>query len=232
MKWLVCCAFCLLFELTFGQLDTIEQPEAVQFHGVKWKPVFSLLRYHSGFQRSSPTFNGFRLGMEYKSKLRFGLLFLGHDAPVDIETFEDGARRSLVYVFSVGGSAEMLIINNYRWELGVPYIIGAGVGLIEQYGIVERLVLNEDRVSFAYHQLGVRSQYNINYWLGVNVGIGYRVGISPDEELRNFMQNYYTSYGFRIRPSHLLKSIFHHKELVKYKQAFFQGERLKLWGNE
>ena len=232
MKLLVVCVLCLSFKLTFGQLVEKKPHKVVQFHGVKWKPAFSLLRYHSGFRRSSPTFNGFRVGMEYKSKLRFGLLFLGHDAPVDFETFADGGRRSLAHAFSAGGGVEVLIINNYRWELGVPYLIGVGEGLVEWYGLDDRVILRQDKESFAYHQLGVRGQYNINYWLGVNVGIGYRVGVSPNEELRNFVQSYYTSYGFRIRPSHLLKSIFHHKELVKYKQAFFQGERLKLWGNE
>ncbi len=153
----------------------------------KLKPDFSLDARRTLFNKQWVAVMGLKGGVEYRRihRLGVGIYFLNtrvfdreFDFDVPVDKLEYEFRYSTIYY-------ERVLYFDRKWEFGAT--AHAGGGRIKVFyqspdNPNERVELQP--VDFSALELSVYGDYNILYWLGAGVGLGYRGILGVDKDLR------------------------------------------------
>ena len=202
-----------------------EEKYIEEYKAKKWRMHTAIHNFRSWFSEEQFSFLGVKGGLEYKKRYRFGIMLLAQQEAVVFDDADPDVDYELSEVGYIAGYGEYMIVNNYRWELGIPVSFGRGGGrLITLDQQNEQIGEPEERV-FSALQLGLYGQYNINYWLGVGLGAGHRKGFSGDIKVEDFVSAPYYTFGLKINLGRFLKSVFAHDKVKAEKKLYFESRK-------
>jgi hypothetical protein len=198
-----------------------------EYKAKKWRMHTAIHNFRSFLDDRQFSFFGLKGGLEYKKRYRFGLMLLGQQEAVMLNDQEEDRDYELSEVAYLAGYGEYMIINNYRWELGIPISFGRGGGRVVTLNQNEEQIGEPEELTFNALQMGLYGQYNINYWLGFGLGAGHRSGFSTDVKVRDFVSTPYYTFGLKINLGRLLKSVFAHEKVKAEKKLYFESRKKK-----
>jgi hypothetical protein len=147
-------------------------------------------------------FFGVRIGA-WKNRDIIALGFYGLDNPVidnsvqltDVGRDSTNVRTALSYA---GLTYERLFIDNKRWQLSVPLMVGLGNTRVEYLDSTDtyRPYARREVVPV---ELGVRGAYKLFFWLYIQAGVGYREVLSADHRAHNNYSGFTWSYGLSLK---------------------------------
>ncbi len=191
----------------------------------KWKVYSEFNNYRPWFRSKAFTLSAIKLGLEYNKDFRFGAEYYLQDNAATMHSYSGDNTFELREVRYLAAYFQYMFINNYRWEFGLPISLGFGKGIIREFDSKGDLVSQKTRSVFSASQIGISLQYNVNYWFGLNIGLGQRFAFTTDAEMRRYLTVSYYSLGVRIRIVKLAKTIFAHKKVKAEKQQYFNSRR-------
>jgi hypothetical protein len=211
----------LLFLLLLGPGDRLgAQPAWVDTlrYSLHQRPkfYFQLASFNSFVSSDFANFSGFRMGLNYNHRLRFGmgLLTLDGNAVVSAVTIEEGNIRYITngqlrttFLTFIG---EYIFYTRYPWQFTVlPVQAGIGGAHYEYNSRLDtnRRVSTPDEFLFIL-QPEVTGQYNIVRWIGVTASVGYRFTAYSSRELREDFNAPAFSAGVKIFIDEIYKSLF------------------------
>lgn len=204
-----------------------EEKYLEEYKAKKWKMHTAIHNFRSFFNEEQFSFMGLKGGLEYDHNYRFGLMLLGQQEAVMLNDTDEDYDYELSQVAYLAGYGEYMLVNNYRWELGIPLSFGRGGGrLVTLDGEREPVGEPEER-RFNAVQFGVYGQYNINYWLGFGLGAGQRAAFSQDVEVRDYLTSPYYTFGLKVNLGRLVKSVFAHDKVKAEKKLYFETRNKK-----
>jgi len=146
----------------------------------KPKLVLGLMGYNSFIAGKKVHLGGMRVGLEFNERWRFGLGLnyfnppVHHQGDLDLKFYR--VNFSFYNVFG-----EYIILNNRRWEVSCPLVLGVGsttiavrdneVDAFGPYGSVRLTVMDLSAVGY----------YKIWKWLGLGASVGWRNVTSHDK---------------------------------------------------
>ena len=170
---------------------------------------------NSFIQTHHATFVGVRAGFEFKFPVRFGIgyywMLTNLDSkfynPNDFGLTDKTAQPKLNYAI---GYIDYSFYKEDDWELAVPVQIGIGESF---YRSNESNKIANDLV--VPMEFGVAVSYLFTDWVGFGVGLGYRVMLKSNKQVReNFNSPYY-----QIRINILFSEIFRGIKARKKKKS-------------
>ena len=205
--------------------DTLTDAEVEhEFYG-KTKFEFKLSRDRSIITSGKPIRGStLKIGVRFKRNYKVGFAIFFSDE-LDIQAPENPDISHYKLSFDgVGIYSEYVVFKNYRFEFSTP------VSLVSVKAKAKAFNLNEDRAShadtasnrFGMFSLGVGGTYNLNYWLGVGAGLGYRFAFSDNAENNNILSTPFYAFGIKIQLGKLYKTTFHHEQVLKLKSIHFR----------
>ncbi|MGB0806924.1 MAG: hypothetical protein ACPGRC_09555 [Salibacteraceae bacterium] len=224
---LVMCGVANFAQSYYTERDSIEDNQIMQefFYKTKFQVTLShektLLT-----QGVNMKMNVLKIGIQYKKNYKMGMFFGISKAYRTYEPEASGVSYYETNVGAFGGYFEYVIIEDYRWYLGTPLSFGRGRVLGEAYNSNDNSVPNHDWESenFGMFSFGVNGGYNINYWLTLSGGLGYRfISNASANTDANFNTLYYT-YGVKFKLGHLVTNVFHRKRVNKMRSIYFRNK--------
>lgn len=209
--WLVVCIYGLFQMQAKGQF----RPWDTVYHYVSTaKPSFQLeLDGRKSFFRETPVvIDGFRVGADFKSKVR---LFMGaywNRRPVQRSfiinryTLAERHITQKISLFYVSATLEYVLHDSKHWELSVPIQLGIGRGRRTRYDYFNGNEIETLRPFFVPFEFSFKARYRITDWLSVSAGLGYRYALFSSAVSDDFSAPHYT-YGIGISPIRILKRI-------------------------
>ncbi len=170
--------------------------------------------------------NVLRIGVQYQKKYKFGLYYAISRTYETYEPIVPEVNNYQTNILGWGGFFEYVMIENYRWYLGTPFAFGQGW--------VSGLAFDEDNNRIAAHDystdrfgmfsLGANGGYNVNYWLGLYGGVGFRFTNGAGQQSTDRLTTPFYSYGVKVKIGHFFTTIFHHKRVLRMKSIYFKGK--------
>ncbi len=204
-----------------------EEKYLEEYKTKKWKMHTAVHNFRSFFNDQQFLFMGLKGGLEYNHNYRFGLMLLGQEEAVLLNDNDQDYDYELSEVAYLAGYGEYMLVNNYRWELGIPLSFGRGGGRLVTLDGEREPVGEPEEKRFNALQVGVYGQYNINYWLGFGLGAGQRAAFSQDVEVRDYLTSPYYTFGLKVNLGRLMKSVFAHKKVKAEKKLYFETRNKK-----
>ncbi len=184
---------------------------------------FRFSRAQSSIEQKNIVFNSLRGGFEIKKKYRTGLLIATiADSLLLQDQLPEGATYNSVGLTAIGGFFEFMVINNYRWEMSVPIQLGYGFVSYTYLDNNKQELFKEEVPYYFFTELGFNFQYNFNNWVGFGVGFGVRTTSAGHESVARYTRGPYYNLGLRFSVGGLYISIFHKKEVLAKKKAYFK----------
>jgi hypothetical protein len=186
----------------------------------EFTPFLTLDTYRSFIGRKGADVWGFRAGVEWKGKWRFGAGYnkVSSDI-VEWKTLEgkdrelagkDSTKAQLFFRF-YPLSAEYVAYRRDPWQIGIPVLLGYGTSYFEYFDKNnERQPLF--RKGVVALQPGCNVQYKVLKWLGVSAGIGYRLMLINNPSIDAQLDSPVLSLGFRLFPGEIYRSIKREKD--------------------
>lgn len=165
---------------------------------------------------------GLRLGVTIAGRYRMG--FSGYMLPkrIDLPTLQSTTgidsiyrRFDLVYFSTF---MEFVPLNNFRWELSIPFSVGYGFGNILHKPKSETDYKVRHRRQGVFLHSGVAAHYKVFSWVGIGAGLGYRQVITPDSVVNAGLSNLFLTLRFKL----FLGDLY----LLLFKPDVIKGEKL------
>lgn len=158
---------------------------------------------------------GFRGGVEWKKKWRFGAGY--NKVSSDIIEWKklEGRDRDLAGKDSTKAqlffrfyplSAEYIAYRKDPWQIGIPVLLGYGNSYFEYFdkNNSRQPLFRKGVVAL---QPGCNAQYKLLKWLGVSAGFGYRIMIINNPDIDAKLNSPVLSLGFRLFPGEIYRSL-------------------------
>jgi len=213
--------FCfLLLSLVASRKSLHAQPAWVDTlrYSLHQRPkfFFQLTSFNSFVSSDFANFSGFRMGLNYNHRLRFGmgLLTLDGNAVVsavsiregDISYITNGQLKTTFLTFS----GEYIFYSKYPWQFSaIPFQAGIGGAHYEYNSRLDtnRRVSTPDEFLFIL-QPELTGQFNIVRWFGLTANAGYRFTAYSSRELREDFSAPAFSAGVKIFIDEIYKRLF------------------------
>lgn len=176
----------------------------------------NLAGFNSFISGDAANFFGFRTGIDYHHRIRFGMGFFlmnPNDVTSTITVKEDTLETQLsgelqVRYFSV--TAEYVFYNRRPWQFSVfPIDIGLGGAhyrYISQLGDKPRLETPD--VPLVFYQPSVTAQYYLFSWFGLSASLGYRMTLYASGQVKEDWSAIGFSAGVRVLVDELYREVF------------------------
>ena len=169
--------------------------------------------------------NNLKIGFQIKKNYKVGLLlFLSKQYRV----YDEILPPDFYYETSIlgyGSYFEYVLHDNYRYYISFPLNFSrAFVSKTAYNGNGDRFKhLDYFSDGFGLVSLGVNGGLNLNYWLTLSAGLGYRLSYSGSKEENALLNTPFYSMGVKLRIGNLITSVFHTKDVKRMKQAYFRN---------
>lgn len=192
-----------------------------QMHGQKKEEKTSLSpflvfdSYYSFIGNKSADVWGFRGGVKYDEKWKFGIgyNFISSDIvenkvlPANEIPFakNDTVKAQLFFRY-FPLMVEYVHYNRGSWQISTPLQIGYGQSYFQYFAKNddERRIFKKGVIA---SQLGVNAQYRIVKWVGITSGIGYRIMLINNKEIDTKMNSPIFAIGIKVYLAEVVKSI-------------------------
>ncbi|MFM8432314.1 MAG: hypothetical protein ACKOQ6_03740 [Bacteroidota bacterium] len=180
------------------------------------KYFFNITSFKSFLADRFVNFFGFRMGVNYNKRMKFGLGFYSLDPQAvvsQIKVQEDGSEvvtngKLNARFFSV--TAEYIFYSKYPWQFSViPVELGVG-GAHYKYNsnLGDGRQLETADVGIVFYQPAVTAQYSILKWLGVAVGGGYRTTLYSSKEVKEDFDSFTINAGIKLFLDEAYREVF------------------------
>ena len=154
-------------------------------HGFWHKPkiILGLGGHNSLVAGEKVRIGGMRLGLEFNHKWRFGV-GLNYLSP-PIHRLGGTEQSPIFYQIDFGYInifGEYIFLNNRRWELSVPVVIGGGGTTISSRTDENDVFVPDRGVTLTVRKISGVGYYKIWKWLGLGLSLGYRDVSSESEK--------------------------------------------------
>jgi len=209
-----------------SERDSIEDAEILHYFKYRTK-----LQFRIGHERTllntgvNVKLNTFRLGLQFKYRYKFGVIaFVSKRYNTVSQVPEVNYYKSAIVGFGIYG--EYVFIDTYRFYLGAPVSFSSARVKSLAQDNSDNPLQQFDKFSdrFNVFSMGVTGGYNINYWLTLSAGLGYRYTYSTQQGERNRFNTPFYSLGLKWRFGQFVETIFQHKKVVRMKQAYFRNK--------
>jgi hypothetical protein len=179
---------------------------------------FNLLSFNSFINDDFVNFYGFRMGLQYNRRVKFGfgLFQLSPNAVVSsINVMEDTTRYVTngnleARYFSL--AAEYIFYNRYPWQVSIlPVDFGIGgahYSFNSRSGGGRRLETPD--VALIFYQPGVTAQFSIVKWFGLAASAGYRFTLYSSKEVKEDFNAPGFSAGIKLFLDEVYNAVFPH----------------------
>lgn len=176
----------------------------------------NLAGFNSFISGDAANFFGFRTGVDYNHRIRFGMGFFlmnPNDVTSTITVTEDTLESELsgelqVRYFSV--TSEYVFYNRRPWQFSVfPIDIGVGGAhyrYISQRG--DRPRLETPDVPLVFYQPSVTAQYYLFRWFGLSASLGYRMTLYSSGQVKEDWSAIGFSAGIKVLMDELYREVF------------------------
>lgn len=211
----------------YSERDSIEDAQIMQAFFYKTK--FQVTLGHENTLITQGTrirLNSLKVGLQMKQKYKFGLYF-GFSRTYNTykpENIEVAHYETNITGF--GGYFEYVFIENYRWYMGIPFTLGNarvyGEAVDANGHNLPKYDWESERIGV--YSLGLNGGYNINYWLTLTAGCGYRLTSNADHDTRQTLNTLFYNYGIKFKLGHFFTSVIHPKRVRKMKSIYFRNK--------
>lgn len=170
--------------------------------------------------------NILKLGIQYKKNYKMGMYFGFSKTYNTLKPVVPNVSYYETVISTMGAYFEYVMIENYRWYVGIPTTIGrakvsgSAVNNEGNYWIDK----NWESNNFGVFSLGANGGYNINHWLTLSAGLGYRFTSSASPDAHEDLNTLFYTYGVKFKFGHFLTSIIHPKRVRKMKSIYFRNK--------
>lgn len=170
------------------------------------------------------SFSGFRLGVTFKNRHKFGLGIYSFKSPIIFEDLNPGTEASTdssdVY-FALSYASlfyEYLYFRNMRWEIGAAVHYSNSTVTVQYTDTADVLVDYESgRVKVPLLEVSTVADYRLFRWLSVKAGIGYRFMFHKEDFFSKGFQSGVLKFGVGIK----LGDMWHAMNKKKEKHAVY-----------
>jgi hypothetical protein len=154
-------------------------------YSIRQKPKFyiSVSTYFSFIDQDLARFTGFRMGLNYNKRLRFGIGYYGLSSQVvNSINVEDNnvpytTNGELKYGF-LCLSAEWIFYKDQPWQFSVlPLQFGFGSAHFEYLRVPDKQLTSTEHASVFTYEPDFTAQYTIIKWIGLGASLGYRMTV-------------------------------------------------------
>lgn len=227
-KTLVCLFLILsLCQSSFGQTDSTQVGDSTQVEEPKKKRntkfLFALDARRSFVLNKKTKFNGFKIGVIYKERHKFGLAFYGIQNPiilpdvhVDKNEYPD-ASDTVKFNFDYSCLFyEPIWFKSKRWQLSTPFQFGAGSIKLSYRNLEDTRDVEFLRGGTGVAGVSGVAQFKILRWLAVASGAGYRFILIDDKKVRRSISAPIYNFSVKILAGELFKMAFRRKKLEEW----------------
>lgn len=160
--------------------------------------------------------SGFRMGLNYNRRIKFGTGFFSlrpNKVVSTIEVMEDTIKtltngKLEASFFSI--TAEYIFYNEFPWQFSV-FPVDVGIGGAHYRYLSQRgdgRWLETPDVALVFYQPSVTAQYSLFQWLGIGAALGYRFTLYSSKELREDFSAPLFSAGIKLFLDEAYRSVF------------------------
>ncbi len=183
--------------------------------GKSAQPFLLLDNYFSLIGNKSADVWGFRAGIEWKKKWRWGAGFnkLESDIiekktlPSEELSYSDlSVVKAKLYLRYYPVMAEYIFYRKDPWQFSCPFQLGYGQSFFQYFdrNNLEREIFKKGVFVF---QPGINTQYKLLKWVGFTGGIGYRLMLINNKEVDTQMNSPVLTIGIRLFPGEVIKTL-------------------------
>jgi hypothetical protein len=204
--------------LFFPLLSSAQLSDTIRY-SLEQKPKFfiNLTTFNSTVSGDLVAFSGFRAGVNFNKRIKFGAGFYGMNTKVfsnitvtanNDAVYDTSAELKLGF-FSL--SAEYIYYHNYPWQFGfIPYQLSLGEGHYEYIPRGGTTRVETEKQTIVLYEPNFTGQYSIFRWIGIGASVGYRFRLYSSKELREDLSSPTFSIGLRLFVDELYKMAFPH----------------------
>lgn len=184
----------------------------------KWKLDLILDARTTVVGTSSGRLAGLRVGMEYRRIHRFGIGIYNLNRGVEVsslEEFDTRVQSGTMYLSYTSLFYERVLYFNPKWEVSAALHMGSGkvnADLIVD-GISETVPWEKNVKPI---EVSSSTYYNINFWLSVGGGIGYRFMRRTPAEVREIYDGPVVIAKVKVKFMKLIRSIWNQDVRYEY----------------
>lgn len=187
-------------------------------YSLKQRPrfLFNITSFKSFLGDRFVNFYGFRMGVNYNKRVKFGLGFYSLDPQAvvsSISVLENGFERQTNGKLNArffSASAEYIFYSGYPWQFSVvPMELGVG-GAFYRYNsnLGDGRQLETPDVAIVFYQPAINAQYSILKWIGVAVGGGYRATLYSSKEVKEDFDSFTAAAGIKLFLDEAYRAVF------------------------
>lgn len=189
----------------------------------KTKFVFSFDARQSWVLKQSVKFSGFKIGLEYKKKHRFGLGLYSLSNPIILPNniiiiknpdslYEEIDTVNYLVNFNYSTLYyEWVFYERKRWEFSSSFHLGTGrvnIGFMDKYDRDSTLI----NFRIPIGALSVAGHYKIFPWIGLGAGFGYRFALVGDKRVTDALNGFHTIFKVKLFLGDLYRGFFKRKD--------------------
>lgn len=192
---------------TFGGVDSLSLR--------RLNPFFTLDSYFSFIGQKSADVWGFRAGITWSEKWRFGAGYNKISSDIiekkvlkgeELQFAPNDTVKARLLLTFYPLMAEYIFYRKDPWQFSAPLLLGYGTSYFEYFGRNNdtRKILRKGVLA---SQVGIHAQYRILRWVGVSAGLGYRVMLVNNPDIETEMNSPVFSIGIKIYIHEIIKTI-------------------------
>jgi hypothetical protein len=204
----------IAFLITAGSAVQAQVFDTIRY-SLKQKPriFFQLDTYNSFVSKEPANTFGFRGGLEYNRRVRFGIGLYNLASDIVKKKLisgvfaNDTVLNSKLELNFIPLSAEYIFYNKYPWEISMQAALGFGSSYFFYFNPQgEKARVDEKGISLMVMAGG--AQYKITRWLGVGSGLGFRIMLKDNSSIDENFNSIIYSLQLRIFPGAIYRAIF------------------------
>jgi hypothetical protein len=200
----------------YTERDSIEDAQVMEQFFYKTKFQVSLSHEKTLLAKGVDIkMNILKVGVQYRKNYKMGLYYGFSKSYNTYEPELPSVAHYETRILAFGGYFEYVFIEDYRWYLGAPVSIGRGkaVGIAYDVNNDELPYNNWESDNFGIFSMGANGGFNINHWITLSGGLGYRFTNSANPNSKKNLRTLFYTYGLKVKFGHLLTTVFHHKDV-------------------
>ena len=171
--------------------------------------------YFSFIGKKSADVWGFKAGIEWNEKWRFGIGYNKLSSDIveykalpesELPYAKNDTAKSQLFLRYFPTMAEYIVQRKDPWQITIPLQLGYGTSYFQYFDKD-----NRNRRIFEHgvlvFQPGVNAQYKVLKWVGVGAGLGYRFLLVNNPEIETTMNSPVFSIGLKIFIGEIVKSV-------------------------
>lgn len=176
----------------------------------KWRLDFTLDARQTIIGDQAAKLGGLRIGMEYRRIHRFGLGFFGLSEGVETKALSVINSNITIAQLNLNYSSlyyERILFFNRRWEWSVAAHIGNGT-ITGRYQLKDKKDwIDIQPIPVKPLEFSTSMYYNMNWWISVGTGIGYRHMRQSPAEARNIYNAPILVFKLKLKFGKLIKGL-------------------------